>query len=202
MILKNNYIYFKDALSKKFCNDVIKHGSNQNFSLGEIAESNSIDKEKIKKIRDSFVSWLTDWWIYRPIYFYFNEANSQAKWNFQWESCEQIQFTKYKKNQHYTWHRDGWENTYDESNSKDKNLFGKIRKLSMVCQLSDPSDYKGGELEFSFPTPENRNISSIKEIITQGSIVVFPSFIWHRVKPVTEGTRYSLVIWSIGNNFI
>ena len=72
----------------------------------------------------------------------------------------------------------------------------------MVCQLSDPSDYKGGELEFSFPTPENRNISSIKEIITQGSIVVFPSFIWHRVKPVTEGTRYSLVIWSIGNNFI
>ena len=71
MILKNNYIYFKGVLSKKFCNDVIKHGSNQNFSLGEIAESNSIDKEKIKKIRDSFVSWLTDWWIYRPIYFYF-----------------------------------------------------------------------------------------------------------------------------------
>jgi PKHD-type hydroxylase len=37
------------------------------------------------------------------------------------------------------------------------------------------------------------------EIRPRGSIVVFPSFMWHRVKPVTKGTRYSLVLWNIGD---
>jgi len=37
-----------------------------------------------------------------------------------------------------------------------------------------------------------------KEIKPKGSVVVFPSFVWHRVKPVTAGTRYSLVIWNLG----
>jgi PKHD-type hydroxylase len=37
-----------------------------------------------------------------------------------------------------------------------------------------------------------------EEILSKGSLVVFPSFISHRVKPVTKGTRYSLVIWNIG----
>ena len=36
---------------------------------------------------------------------------------------------------------------------------------------------------------------------SKGSIIVFPSFVWHRVKPVTKGTRYSLVIWNLGYPF-
>ena len=40
-----------------------------------------------------------------------------------------------------------------------------------------------------------------KEIFPKGSIVVFPSFLWHRVKPVTKGTRYSLVLWHLGYPF-
>ena len=41
-------------------------------------------------------------------------------------------------------------------------------------------------------------VKTNKEIRPRGSIVVFPSFVWHRVKPVTSGTRYSLVIWNLG----
>jgi PKHD-type hydroxylase len=83
-----------------------------------------------------------------------------------------------------------------------KTLMVKIRKLSVTCSLSDPKDYKGGELEFQFrnrddPTPTRPCL----EILPRGSIVVFPSFVWHRVKPVTEGTRYSLVIWNLGYPF-
>jgi PKHD-type hydroxylase len=40
-----------------------------------------------------------------------------------------------------------------------------------------------------------------KEILSKGSIIVFPSFVWHRVKPVTSGTRYSLVVWHLGRPF-
>jgi hypothetical protein len=39
------------------------------------------------------------------------------------------------------------------------------------------------------------------EILPKGSIIVFPSFLWHRVKPVTRGVRYSLVLWHLGYPF-
>jgi PKHD-type hydroxylase len=78
----------------------------------------------------------------------------------------------------------------------------KLESYRLLVQLSDPKDYKGGELEFQFrntddPTPTRPCL----EILPRGSIVVFPSFVWHRVKPVTEGTRYSLVIWNLGYPF-
>ena len=40
-----------------------------------------------------------------------------------------------------------------------------------------------------------------KEILPKGSVIVFPSFVWHRVKPITQGTRYSLVVWHLGKPF-
>ena len=54
--------------------------------------------------------------------------------------------------------------------------------------------------EFDFrKSKEGSNIPHIcKEIRPKGSVVVFPSFVWHRVKPVISGTRHSLVIWNLG----
>ena len=75
----------------------------------------------------------------------------------------------------------------------------------MTCQLTDGSEYKGGELEFDFRNynpnmrDEEKHAVRAKQILPKGSIIVFPSFIWHRVKPVTDGTRYSLVLWNVGN---
>jgi PKHD-type hydroxylase len=81
----------------------------------------------------------------------------------------------------------------------------KIRKLSFSCQLSDPNDYEGGELEFAIPEIINSKIKintfSVKEFLPKGSIIVFPSYIWHRVKSVTKGVRYSLVSWVLGYPF-
>ena len=41
----------------------------------------------------------------------------------------------------------------------------------------------------------------LKFKLKKGGIVVFPSFVWHRVKPVTKGIRYSLVVWILGQPF-
>ena len=75
-----------------------------------------------------------------------------------------------------------------------------------MVQLSDPKKFKGGELELDFGRKGNKNTSSIKVDkpfnTKRGSIIFFPSFVWHRVKPVTKGTRYSLVCWTIGNPFV
>ena len=48
---------------------------------------------------------------------------------------------------------------------------------------------------------EAKHLKQAKEILPKGSIIVFPSFVWHRVKPVTKGTRYSLVMWNLGYPF-
>ena len=91
--------------------------------------------------------------------------------------------------------------------SEDHPEHGRIRKLSMTCQLTDGSEYKGGELEFDFRNydphmrDELKHRIQCKEILPKGSIIVFPSFVWHRVKPVTAGTRYSLVVWHLGKPF-
>ena len=133
-----------------------------------------------------------------------HEANKNAGWNFDWERSESCQFTKYKLNQYYDWHCDSWDKPYDRPGAPDH---GCIRKLSMTCQLTDGSEYKGGELEFDFRNydphmrDESKHRIQCKEILPKGSIIVFPSFVWHRVKPVTSGTRYSLVVWHLGRPF-
>ena len=60
----------------------------------------------------------------------------------------------------------------------------------------------GGDLEFDLRYQEKPKIVICKELKNKGSMVVFPSFVWHRVKPVTEGTRYSLVAWNLGQPYV
>ena len=75
-------------------------------------------------------------------------------------------------------------------------------KLSIVITLVDGSEYEGGDLEMNFRHKNKVDeIKKITEIREKGSVIVFPSFIWHRVTPVTAGTRYSLVNWNLGFPF-
>ena len=69
-----------------------------------------------------------------------------------------------------------------------------VRKISMTLLLSDEKDFEGGELQL---------ISEEKETpkLKQGHALFFASFLRHRVKPVTKGTRRSLVMWFGGPSF-
>jgi PKHD-type hydroxylase len=70
-----------------------------------------------------------------------------------------------------------------------------LRKLSISIQLSAPEDYEGGDLELLYghqPEPMAR---------ARGAFIVFPSFMLHRVTPVTRGTRWSLVAWILGTRW-
>jgi PKHD-type hydroxylase len=74
----------------------------------------------------------------------------------------------------------------------------------MSILLNDGSEFKGGNLEFDFR--DTNDIKDNKPLTflnarKKGTLVVFPSFIWHRVTPVTFGTRYSLVMWSLGKPY-
>lgn len=69
------------------------------------------------------------------------------------------------------------------------------RKLTVVVQLSDPAAYQGGTLEVR----ADSNVAVAEAV--QGTATVFPSFVLHRVTPVTIGTRWSLTLWAHGPAF-
>ena len=80
-------------------------------------------------------------------------------------------------------------------------MWGKVRKLSMTCNLTNPDNYVGGDLKFDLGPHAAKQFHTVEEIRPKGSIIVFPSYIHHQVTPVTEGVRYSAVIWSNGKPF-
>ena len=87
------------------------------------------------------------------------------------------------------------------NNPNDLNFHGKVRKLSCIVFLSNPSDYTGGQLKFDFRNNAvGCNIQEIKQN-GKGNMIVFPSFLWHKVFPVLSGERYSLVSWYVGKPF-
>lgn len=66
-----------------------------------------------------------------------------------------------------------------------------FRKLTAVVQLSDPNQYVGGDFEIAGEPvqPKYR---------TQGGVIIFPAYLFHKVHIVTSGTRQSLVHRAIG----
>lgn len=100
---------------------------------------------------------------------------------------EAAQLGYYTANQqsHYTWHIDaGVEGTKPP------------RKLSMVLQLTDPSEFEGGQLQVKASSDEPVTLE-----LKRGRAWFFPSYVLHRVTPVTRGIRKSLVLWITGPEF-
>jgi PKHD-type hydroxylase len=117
-----------------------------------------------------------------------SHANVQAGWNFTLSNLEPLQYTVYDSNQHYGWHVDVDLNNVSEFQ----------RKLSFSLLLSD--DYEGGELQIEGGSPSTEE--RVKTVpLKRGDMVVFPSYVWHRVTPVTRGRRISLVGWVDGPPF-
>ena len=105
MLLKQYYWFFKKALSKEVCDQIIEAGLKRPKTKGTVG--NIKDKDVVEKTtRHSTVTWLTDNWIYNLLHPYIQLANINAEWNYLWDYSEPMQFTMYKKNQFYTWHAD------------------------------------------------------------------------------------------------
>lgn len=141
------------------------------------------------EIRTSIISWIdAQGWIADRLEFIANQLNGKYFGLDLWGFAEKLQYSVYKYNKqskgHYTWHMDQGPNTLSP------------RKLSLVVQLSDPSEYEGGNLEF-FTGLDEPEVAQKQ----RGIVYAFPSYVMHRVSPVTRGTRRSLVVWISGPRF-
>jgi PKHD-type hydroxylase len=159
-------------------------------------------EQAIQGHRNSSIAWFkrnrnTDF-IYKRVLDMVAGENKNNAWNFDYDVIEDLQFTKYDGNmkQHYNWHAD--QRSVPYGNSVDAILRGKIRKISFSVLLND--NYEGGNFEFETGLPHEENrITALTP--STGCAIVFPSFMYHRVTPVTKGVRYSLVGWICGKPF-
>lgn len=201
-------------------------GDTQKQTMGDEAVSakdetwESLKKNKDKKYydRDTKVCWLSQQWMFDMFKPYVDMANKESGWRFQIDYSENFQFTIYEKDGFHGWHYDGGSDylqSYIKSKNPDEpmigygretnddNMIGKVRKISMTLNLSDPNEYSGGNLKFDFGLHNKKTdrFHVCKEIRPKGSIIFFPSFTHHTITPITKGTRYSLVTWLLGNPF-
>lgn len=141
-----------------------------------------------KDIRRSQISWLYNTpdstWVFEKLGHVASSLNSQF---FQFDLTgfgESLQLTNYDQSENgmYGWHIDGGGG-------------GPSRKLSLVLQLTDPSQYEGGNLEIM----ASSNPQQVRK--QRGLVAAFPSYVMHQVTPVTKGSRQSLVAWISGPRF-
>ena len=147
----------------------------------------SFHPSDLAKIRRSQISWLNNnpntKWVFEKLANVASQLNAE---HFCFDLTgfgEPLQLTNYDQVEKgmYGWHQD-----YG---------VGISRKISLSLQLTDPSEYEGGNLQtMTSGSPENVRKQ-------RGLIVAFPSYVLHQVTPVTQGSRQSLVAWISGPSF-
>jgi PKHD-type hydroxylase len=183
-----NYYYYREGFDKIEL-DTIYNGIQ---SLKENkADTVSGDNNEV---RSSKVRWIPQnddwWWLYEKLSNMIVEANNTL-WDFDLHQIpEKIQYTEYyaEEKGHYTWHQDIGPGMLSK------------RKISITVQLSGPDEYEGGDLElFTGGLYDEKNFK--KAYKGAGSVFIFPSYLLHRVTPVTKGVRKSFVLWVGGSHY-
>lgn len=182
--MNNVWEVWPSALTGDECDAIIKRGSaydDQSATVGFDGSSRS-DTD----YRSSVIRWLDPHRekdiVQRLMQFV--EASNRTNFGVDIVAPYEVQFTEYHGdgNGKYDWHHDVW---LESPRPFD-------RKLSVVVQLSPPEDYEGGTFEFYQVQQPGAAFAA------RGSLLIFPSFLQHRVLPVTAGLRRSLVTWVEG----
>jgi len=171
-----------NAFSEEECDFIVQFAKKQGLTKAIVGFG------KKDAIRKSNIAWLAPCKELDPIYKKLTDIvmnlNNQF-FNFDlYGFIEGLQFTNYTApGEKYGKHIDRYHGAL-------------IRKLSISVQLTDPKKYQGGDLHLS---DGHRSKSIMKK--EQGTLIAFPSYILHEVKPVTKGERNSIVAWITGPKF-
>lgn len=99
----------------------------------------------------------------------------------------ELKMIEYEKGGHYTWHADFNPGTCS------------LRKLVAIVQLTDPSEYEGGDVQFGIQDKDTKEWYTMNKL--KGSLTLFPAFLCHNVTPVTKGKRYVIQELFVGDHF-
>lgn len=181
---------FAQSLDPQSCTQIVEIGRKYEVENGTVRAGGpppeASDRDRAS-LRDCKIRWIpceaatAD--LFRAISDMVTIANNEV-WRVDITGfIEKLQFTEYDgPGSHYSWHADTGGGV------------ASLRKLSFSLQLSPADSYEGGDLEFAQPMDRETK----KTFRQQGTSVVFPSYLTHRVTPVTKGKRVSLVGWISG----
>ena len=177
----NLYAFWKNAFSKEECQTIINIAKNKGLIKGTTKGESDV--------RDSKISWLypsdnIDWVFRRVTDIVLNLNERFFKFNL-FGLNEGFQFTNYEAPS----------SKYGKHIDRAINI--PVRKLSISIQLTNPEEYEGGELKLYDGDDDKANIMDK----TQGTLIIFPSYVLHEVMPVNKGERNSLVTWVTGKQF-
>lgn len=175
------YVVVPNILTQKECKGILKYV----YKTERVSEPR-LGAGKIERgVRDTEIYYFKHTKLKNKIE---NIIVNNNPWNIKVDSCEFFQLGVYKKLGHYSWHVD----TTD--------LYSYSRKLSFSIILNDPSEWKGGKFQMFSALDRKGNpiIKTVNNLNRTGTMLLFPSETYHRVTPVTEGQRISLVGWAWG----
>lgn len=180
-----NYYWYKDGFTKEELDKIYRDVATLPFQKATV-----IGGDTPEEVRSSSIKWIPqteEWkWLYDKLMMYADDANMNM-WNFDLKSApELIQYTEYYDTAkgHYDWHQDIGPGLPSR------------RKVSITVQLSDADEYEGGDLDI---WQGGQSVQSAPR--GAGVVVVFPSYMMHRVTKVTKGTRRSFVLWVGGEHY-
>jgi PKHD-type hydroxylase len=187
------YCYRDDTFAEQELDNMCQYFSQ--CELGEATVGSAQIEEKIRRSKVCF--------FYRDDYTFpiFDRLNGVIEdmndrfYNFNLNGYDSFQYTEYlhEEKGEYDFHMD----TFFGDRSGDKQF--EMRKLSVVMCLNRPGvDFEGGQFYMNLGNEKG----SFEVEMKRGRIILFPSFLIHRVAPVTKGIRKSLVIWVTGPKFI
>ena len=170
------------------CKMIIEAGRNEPKQDAYVGNKKGIKSGELNtKTRTSHISWIPFFKMsdmYKDIELIMKTTNGNHFGFDGMTITEMAQYTEYPEGGFYEWHVDNDMNMQHEP---------PVRKISMTCLLSHESEFEGGDLELM----SEGKVAKIK----QGHAVFFASFIRHRVTPVVQGNRKSLVMWFGGTPF-
>lgn len=174
----NTYWKWDNVIPEHICDDIIARVDWQNAKQ---AGTEATKEGETFDIRSTTVAWEDPMSVVGCIaQSYIRYANRAANWHMDIIDIERVQIARYSERDYYGWHIDMLTNGAMTT-----------RKLSTSIVLNN--DFEGGELEFEGVKEQPK--------MGKGSVIVFPSFVRHQVKPVTKGVRYSAVAWMHGPAF-
>ena len=219
--LQEHCLQLSRVIPPNICEEIIQIGKDTYTEYGQIGGSEEGIEDHYT--RKSGVAWLDrdaklsdGLTVFDHITPHVRQVNEEF-FKFDLSFHETYQFTTYKydpdRKEHYSWHCDGHFEPYTEEECKDDpnkdERLNTYRKLSYSVNLTHPDKYEGGHFEWTDPfmqnpqsmTPDNIKFRAQQNAREQGSIIIFPSFVYHQVTPVLRGLRQSLVGWIAGPTF-
>ena len=181
----NLCVTIDNFFSPEECEKIIELGEAEPLQEARVGDRkiDAANNTEDKSFRKATISWIPQKpeadWMWTKLHNQIIESNHD-NWGFDLKYMdEDAQYTVYNGDGgHYDYHMDNGQGQLS------------VRKISIVANLNDPKEWTGGELQLYKDRSQRQGL---------GNLHLFPSYMLHRVTPVTDGIRRSLVLWRGGS---